>query len=133
MSESSTPLPLPTSHHLPALHTADTKERRRAYEQRILQVKHSTFTPLIFSTSGGDGDPPPRLPSRDWPASLPPSWDNPTVQPSDSSDARLGSPLYNQESCACVVQDCSSMPLSKPSASRSTHLTSSARRCACFD
>ena len=53
MSESSNPLPLPTSHHPPALHAADTKERRRAYEQRILQVKHGTFTPLILSTSGG--------------------------------------------------------------------------------
>ncbi len=28
-------------------------EKKRAYEQRILLVEHSTFTPLVFSASGG--------------------------------------------------------------------------------
>ena len=30
-------------------------EKRRAYEQRILEVEHGTFTPLVLSTSGGWG------------------------------------------------------------------------------
>ena len=29
------------------------REKRRAYEQRILEVEHGTFTPLVLSTSGG--------------------------------------------------------------------------------
>ena len=28
-------------------------EKRRAYEQRLLEVEHSTFTPLVFSATGG--------------------------------------------------------------------------------
>ena len=31
------------------------REKRRAYEQRILEVEHGTFTPLVLSTSGGWG------------------------------------------------------------------------------
>ena len=31
------------------------KEKRRKYEQRINQVEHGTFTPLVLSTSGGWG------------------------------------------------------------------------------
>ena len=79
-----------------------------------------------------DGVPLPWSPSGDWPASLPPSTDNPTAQPSVSSDARLATRLYNQESSACVDQDRHSMPLPKPSASRSTPWTSSVRRCTCL-
>ena len=30
-------------------------EKRRAYEQRIREVEHGSFTPLVFSTSGGMG------------------------------------------------------------------------------
>ena len=52
MSESSTPLPLPTSYHPPVPHTnhRHKREKRRAYEQRILQMEHGIFTPLILST-----------------------------------------------------------------------------------
>ena len=32
------------------------KEKKRKYEQRILDVEHSSFTPLIFSVSGGMGN-----------------------------------------------------------------------------
>ncbi|KAF3980765.1 MAG: hypothetical protein HFP76_00405 [Methylococcales symbiont of Iophon sp. n. MRB-2018] len=28
-------------------------EKKRAYEQRLLEVEHSTFTPLVFSATGG--------------------------------------------------------------------------------
>ena len=31
------------------------REKRRAYEQRVLDVEHGTFTPLVLSTSGGWG------------------------------------------------------------------------------
>lgn len=31
------------------------REKRRAYEQRVLQVEHGTFTPLVLSSSGGWG------------------------------------------------------------------------------
>ena len=29
------------------------REKRRAYEQRVLEVEHGAFTPLVLSTSGG--------------------------------------------------------------------------------
>ena len=31
------------------------KKKRRAYDQQIRDIEHSSFTPLIFSTSGGLG------------------------------------------------------------------------------
>ena len=31
------------------------KEKKRAYAQRILEVEHSSFTPLVFSATGGIG------------------------------------------------------------------------------
>ena len=31
------------------------RQKRRAYEQRVLEVEHGTFTPLVLSTSGGWG------------------------------------------------------------------------------
>ena len=30
-------------------------EKRRKYERRVLHVEHGSFTPLVFSTSGGWG------------------------------------------------------------------------------
>ena len=30
-------------------------EKRRAYQQRILEVEHGSFTPLVFSATGGMG------------------------------------------------------------------------------
>ena len=30
-------------------------EKRRAYEERIREVEHGSFTPLVFSSSGGMG------------------------------------------------------------------------------
>ena len=30
-------------------------EKRRAYERRIIEVEHGTFTPIVLSTSGGWG------------------------------------------------------------------------------
>ena len=108
------------------------REKKRAYEQRILQVEHGTFIPLVLSSSSGWG-PSVTVPSGNWQASLPPSTDSPTVQPSVSSDARKDTHSYNQESCVCVNRDRHSMPLPKPSALKNTPWTSSARRYTCFD
>ena len=49
--------------HAPANCTSSTDacyrrhecEKRRAYEQRVLEVEHGTFTPLVLSTSGDWG------------------------------------------------------------------------------
>ena len=32
------------------------KEKQRSYEQRIREVEHGSFTPLVFSASGGMGE-----------------------------------------------------------------------------
>ena len=48
--------PLAQSHlgqSLSALHLAQEKEKRRQYNERILQVEMGTFTPLVFTSSGG--------------------------------------------------------------------------------
>ena len=34
-------------------HKQHENEKRRAYNQRILQIEQGTFTPLVFTTSGG--------------------------------------------------------------------------------
>ena len=31
-------------------------EKKRAYEQRIREVEHSSFTPLVLSATGGNGE-----------------------------------------------------------------------------
>lgn len=31
------------------------KEKKRNYNDRVMNMKHGTFTPLIFSTNGGEG------------------------------------------------------------------------------
>ena len=31
------------------------KEKRRAYDQRVREIEHGTFTPLVFSATGGMG------------------------------------------------------------------------------
>ena len=31
------------------------KEKRRSYQQRVIQVEHASFTPLVFSAGGGMG------------------------------------------------------------------------------
>ena len=37
------------------LYRQKEQEKRRAYNERVREVKHGSFTPLIFSTSGGMG------------------------------------------------------------------------------
>ena len=31
------------------------KEKKRAHNSRIMDVEHGTFTPLVFSLTGGEG------------------------------------------------------------------------------
>ena len=40
---------------LAAAHERNEQEKLRAYEERIINVDHGSFTPLVFTTSGGLG------------------------------------------------------------------------------
>lgn len=37
------------------MYRAHEREKKRAYEQRVREVEHSTFTPLVLSATGGMG------------------------------------------------------------------------------
>ena len=39
----------------PACYRKLEQEKKRVYEQRICEVEHSSFTPLVFSATGGMG------------------------------------------------------------------------------
>ena len=39
-------------HSLPAVHKKNENEKKREYNQRILQVEHGSFTPLVFLCFG---------------------------------------------------------------------------------
>ena len=41
-------------HSLPAVHKENENEKKREYNQRILQVVHGSFTPLVFSCFWGN-------------------------------------------------------------------------------
>ena len=47
-------MPLPTTTSSPPRVTAE-KEKDRNYGERVRQVEHASFTPLIFATTGGVG------------------------------------------------------------------------------
>ena len=36
-------------------HQLNEKEKKRIYNERIMQVEHGTFTPLMMSATGGMG------------------------------------------------------------------------------
>ena len=38
-----------------SMYRRHVNEKRRAYQQRILEMKHGSFTPLVFSATGGMG------------------------------------------------------------------------------
>ena len=38
---------------LPAIYHRHESERKRQYSQRVKEVEHGVFTPLVFSTTGG--------------------------------------------------------------------------------
>ena len=68
-------------------------EKKRAYEQRILEVEQSTFTPLIFSATAMVEWPNSAQPfTRGWLPSLLTNGNTPTAQPSPGSDASSHSP-----------------------------------------
>ena len=37
---------------MPECHVMNEQEKKRAYNERILQIDHGTFTPLVFSING---------------------------------------------------------------------------------
>ena len=47
--------PSNTSSTLTAAYRRHEQEKRHAYEERVREVEHGCFTPLVFSTSGGMG------------------------------------------------------------------------------
>ena len=42
------------SKSLPQLYANHENEKKTAYNDRVIQVEHGSFTPLVFSTSGGE-------------------------------------------------------------------------------
>ena len=49
------PAPTNAAKPIPMMYVAHEKEKKRLYNARVLQVERGTFTPLVFSTSGGMG------------------------------------------------------------------------------
>ena len=50
--------PMAPSHrklNLEAAHRRQEGDKRRAYEERVINVEHATFTPLVFTITGGMG------------------------------------------------------------------------------
>ena len=46
----------PSNQPLPSAYRRHDKEKRRKYQQRVHEVENASFTPLIFTTTGGMGD-----------------------------------------------------------------------------
>ena len=44
-----------SSSSLASVYTKHEQEKRRSYEERVREVEHGTFLPLVFSTTGGCG------------------------------------------------------------------------------
>ena len=40
---------------IPAMYAAHEQEKKRKYNSRVINVEKATFTPVVFSTSGGMG------------------------------------------------------------------------------
>ena len=36
-------------------HEINEKEKKRSYNERVLQIEHGSFTPLVFCSNGGKG------------------------------------------------------------------------------
>ena len=49
------PAPTNMNKPIPKMYLAHEKEKKRSYNARVLQVEKGTFTPLVFSTTGGAG------------------------------------------------------------------------------
>ena len=49
------PAPTNASKPIPQMYLSHEGEKKRKYNARVLEVEKGTFTPLVFSTSGGMG------------------------------------------------------------------------------
>ena len=49
------PAPTNASKPIPVMYESHEKEKKRGYNARVIQIERGTFTPLVFSTSGGMG------------------------------------------------------------------------------
>ena len=49
------PAPTNAAHTIPKMYLMHEGEKKRKYNTRVLEVEKGTFTPLVFSTSGGMG------------------------------------------------------------------------------
>ena len=49
------PAPTNAAKPIPMMYLAHETEKKRAYNARVLEVEKATFTPLVFSTTGGMG------------------------------------------------------------------------------
>ena len=47
--------PLAPSNRTTSCYCRNEQEKRHAYEQRVREIEHRSFTPLVFSASGGMG------------------------------------------------------------------------------
>ena len=56
--------PTNASKPVPAMYISHENEKKRMYNARVLQIERGTFTPLVFSTSGGIGKEAERLVKR---------------------------------------------------------------------
>ena len=63
------------------------KEKPRKCDQRVREIEHGTFTPLVFSTAGGMGAAATVTYTKDWHLSWPQSTHNRIAVPWDRSDA----------------------------------------------
>ena len=50
------PLAPTNSHGSAGMYRVHERERKRVYEQRVREVEHSSFTPLVLSATGGMGN-----------------------------------------------------------------------------
>ena len=50
------PAPSNASKHIPAMYISHEQEKKRSYNARVLEVEKGTFTPVVFSTTGGMGN-----------------------------------------------------------------------------
>ena len=41
--------------HLAQYHRRNEQEKKREYDERVREVEHGSFSPLVFTTSGGMG------------------------------------------------------------------------------
>ena len=49
------PAPTNATKEIPAMYLAHENEKKRSYNARVIEIEKGTFTPLVFSTTGGMG------------------------------------------------------------------------------